>query len=280
MRILIIVSILTLSFLSIASASLDVGFSDTIAIYIFEPELTSKNVTEDLVLAENIGRLLSGATIVRSGIEGYCLRLHKKAKFVAEIHWLPDFEKGEFTFVTWVRIEKTKNYRNLVFTIFGRDMFNLPTTSIIVGIKSRGNVESLHADGITHQEVHLGGGQFKSPNIRDGHWHHIVFTYHLNHYALYVDANLVDFYYPIDDGIFEHIGFEGVNATLKIDDRAPNRQLKGRVFVDELAWFSTGLSFYDVQGLYDSNLFEFTNIMPVSPSGRLATTWADVKAQQ
>ena len=50
--------------------------------------------------------------------------------------------------------------------------------------------------------------------------------------------------------------------------------------VDEVGFFETGFSAYEIEGLYKDGLETFLEVMPVESQGKLATTWGGLKSQQ
>ena len=70
--------------------------------------------------------------------------------------------------------------------------------------------------------------------------------------------------------------FSGEFTEIFIGSSSP---LTGDVFIDEVGIFRTGLSAYDMQGLYNDGLTKFLETMPVNPQDRMATTWGQLKSQ-
>ena len=49
--------------------------------------------------------------------------------------------------------------------------------------------------------------------------------------------------------------------------------------MDEIAVFNVPLEQADIQNLMDNGLGSVLGLTPVTPQGRLTTTWADIKSQ-
>ena len=65
---------------------------------------------------------------------------------------------------------------------------------------------------------------------------------------------------------------QGNLVLLTIVTSAENNQ---NTLVDEVGFFETGFSAYEIKGLYEDGLETFLEVMPVESQGKLATTWAN-----
>ena len=53
-----------------------------------------------------------------------------------------------------------------------------------------------------------------------------------------------------------------------------------KTLIDDVGFFETGFSTYEIKGLYEDGLATFLETMPVSPQGRLTTTWGEIKYRE
>lgn len=74
-----------------------------------------------------------------------------------------------------------------------------------------------------------------------------------------------------------HPDFLGDIVLLTIVTSAENNQ---NTLVDEVGFFETGFSAYEIEGLYEDGLETFLEVMPVKSQGKLATTRGELKSRQ
>ena len=55
--------------------------------------------------------------------------------------------------------------------------------------------------------------------------------------------------------------------------------LEDTAYVDEVGFFQDNFSTYEIKGLYKDGFKKFLETMPVSPQGRLTTTWGELKSE-
>ena len=55
--------------------------------------------------------------------------------------------------------------------------------------------------------------------------------------------------------------------------------IRGNAIIDNLGFFETGFSPYEIKALYQNGLHNFMEVMPVSPRNRLATTWGEIESR-
>lgn len=114
-----------------------------------------------------------------------------------------------------------------------------------------------------------GWRHFKTP-INDSDWHHLAATVSSEGMDLYVDGKL-------DTALGGVSSISASDSTVTIG--APNSNGWGTGFnglIDEVAVFNVALLEEDILTLMKKGLKK-TLITAVSPSGKLATTWADIK---
>ena len=51
----------------------------------------------------------------------------------------------------------------------------------------------------------------------------------------------------------------------------------GRILIDDVGFFETGFSIYEVRAIRQFGVGAFLKAMPVEPSGKMTTTWGDIK---
>ena len=116
-----------------------------------------------------------------------------------------------------------------------------------------------------------GWRHFKTP-INDSDWHHLAATVSSEGMDLYVDGKL-------DTALGGVSSISASDSTVTIG--APNSNGWGTGFnglIDEVAVFNVALLEEDILTLMKKGLKK-TLITAVSPSGKLATTWGDLKQQ-
>jgi len=106
-------------------------------------------------------------------------------------------------------------------------------------------------------------------------WQHVVGTYDGDKMELFIDGvsrrSDVGVIMKLDESRDLRIG-GGSTA-----DAVPNNYFNGSV--DELAYFNVVLSVEDIQNIMDNGLVEVLGVFAVSPGGKAATTWAEIKAE-
>jgi hypothetical protein len=116
-----------------------------------------------------------------------------------------------------------------------------------------------------------------SVDISLGDWHHVVATYDATpgRMELFIDGVSVG-------------SSEGVNVELDASRHfriggiatsgaTPDNYFNGSI--DEVAYFDEVLSLEDIQDIMNNGLADALSITAVSPGGKTATTWAEIKAQ-
>jgi hypothetical protein len=120
---------------------------------------------------------------------------------------------------------------------------------------------------------YLSGWRHFSTQINDSHWHHLAATVSSEGIDLYVDGEL-DIHY----GGVPNISVS--NSTVTIG--APNSNSWGTSFsgvIDDVAIFDVALEEEDILTLMNKGLKESLYPSAVDVSGKLTTTWANIKAR-
>lgn len=275
MKILVFLTILTLSLTSVVNAGLDsfvgIPHPDIIALYYFESTQQGSRVTKDYGSRRAHGLLGQGATIVKNGKYGKCLQLRDQASFSAVISRAPTLSASEFAVTAWVKLRQQENDRSLYFVLAGRNKFNEGMGGITVAITPSGNIRSLHRNLLNGGSVDF---ITEYQYVSDNKWHHIVLSKYLDTYTLFLDNEIVA--RQVSE---EAPKFAGDHAVLYIDNLSAE-SLTGKVFIDEFGLFETGFSTYEVQALYNNGLAKFIEAMPVLPQDRLTTTWGGIKSRR
>ena len=106
-------------------------------------------------------------------------------------------------------------------------------------------------------------------------WQYAVGTYDGDEMEFFIDAEPRRFDAGIILTLDESRDFRiGGGSTV---DAVPNNYFNGSI--DELVYFDVVLSTDDMQDIMDTGLVELLNIIAVSPGGKVATTWAEIKAK-
>ena len=273
MKTLIFLTLLTLSLLvSAVNAGLDTDTvaNHVIAIYHFESTKTTDSgllYTEDSGPQNLPGFLLEGATLVKGGKSGKGLSLVGDDTLGAGTSLFPHFAAVGFSIVAWVK--RPKQNGGLVFYMIGlykEDRENV-VSEIILGVTPTGNIKGTHITYPTDTSAVL---TTQDENISDNKWHHIAYTLFAGTYTLFIDGEPVQKHKAT---VFP--GYYGDEVLFFL--RSPDSTRKTRI--DEVGFFETGFSAYEIKGLYEDGLATFLETMPVSPHGRLTTTWGEIKSR-
>ena len=242
-----------------ANAGLDEHgrFGDVIAVYYFEDE-------NDEGPREFHGTLKNGASIVQGGKFGKCLKLRKDTYF-AMLDDAFSSIVGNFSIVAWIKTSNISAQGDISISYSGENDDD-SISEISLGITSD-EIYGIIADG---EDDEVDGLIARRLSVDDGKFHHIAFTLAEDFYRLFVDGEIVE--------EEERQGYTGwvsndtfvlVNATRKITNP---------VYIDEVGFFKTGFSVYEVKALYEVGLEKFLTAMPVDPQEKVATTWAEIKS--
>ena len=252
--------LLTLTFAITAFAGLDNAgrFDDVVAVYRFENVQDSGPRGFDGILLEN-------ATIVNNGKIGKCLRLKGRDAF-GHLNDLHLGVTGEFSIVAWIKMPSQPI--RFILSMNANDDDETLIGSVALSIEPSGALTGADIDAEDNNGKII---ESENTNASDNKWHHIAFTKYNNTHFLFFDGNIV-----AKERSARYIGFVGDQTVVLISGPA-QRNLTGSVFVDEVGFFETGFSIYEIRGLYNGNLINFLEAMPVNPQEKVATTWGMLK---
>lgn len=259
LKILIFFALLALSLISTTNADLDTnGTPDpVIAVYHFESVKQNELVkyTEDNGPRNFHGALLDGATLSNRGKSGKCLQLENKATLGAATLLSPTLAASEFTITAWVKLPPQGEETVVNLAMLGHNRVDKTLLSMIVlGITPSGNLKAGHENLPEGISVSL---ESENQNVTDNKWHHIAFAKYANTYTLFIDGEIV-----VKRRSAEHPKFLGELTTILIG--VINKpSIIGSVLVDEVGFFETGFSIYEIKGLYNDGLSEFLEAMDV-----------------
>ena len=244
-------------------------FDEVIAVYKFENTNDSGPIRYD-------GSLRGESSIVNNGKIGKCLEIGSDGKFVSV-----DLDKSlsvvsrAFSVVAWVKTTSTtggiwidasgiqegdSNYGSISINIFpGGSQFG----NVFGGISDDEDNDSYY----TSENIDV--------SINDGEWHHFAFSLAEDFYRIFIDGDMV--YEDRENEYIGFLGFEGSIIGVYATQGTDNRNLNQPVFVDEVGFFETGFSVFEVQGLYKNGLDSFLEAMPVDNKQKIATTWGGLK---
>ena len=246
----------------VSTANTDLENADTpdpiIAVYHFESVKQNEHVeyTEDDGPRNFHGALLDGATLSNNGISGKCLQLENKATLGAATLSSPTLAGSEFTIVAWVKLPPQGDETVVNLTMLGHNRVDKRLLSMIaLGITPSGNLKAGHENLPKGISVSL---ESENQNVTDSRWHHIAFAKYANTYTLFIDGEVV-----VKQHSTKHPKFLGELTTILIG--VINKpSIIGSVLVDEVGFFETGFSIYEIKGLYDDGLSKFLEEMDVS----------------
>jgi hypothetical protein len=175
-------------------------------------------------------------------------------------------EKFEFltwTYVLWFRAEAGGDYPNLI----GREFANKHGWTIHLDPAGATFRIRIDTDGGINQVLTV------PQTVRDGEWHHGAIAHNDGDktLALYIDGVMGPKTYAGDydnSGGFLRIGSPAVGA-INLTEGA----------IDEVGIFSALLEEADIQLIMAEGL-DATGLLPVSPAGRLTSTWARIKSRE
>lgn len=175
------------------------------------------------------------------------------------------FNLVTFTMIAWIRAENTGARQEIIMK---RKEGAVNSQNLHLQIESTRTVVDV---GFT-ADNQWATGLFGQKDVTDGEWHHIAATYDEEALRLYVDGE------P-DGQQIRSTTPDNNDASLTIAAvfESGGSPLKGAL--DDVGLFSVALEEDDIKTIMAKGLKEAVGITPVSPSGRLTSTWACIKSE-
>lgn len=107
---------------------------------------------------------------------------------------------------------------------------------------------------------------------QDTDWHHIVGVWHEKGQIVYIDGDVNG-----ESGDIANFSAAGAGKLLIGGDTGDQGFAEG--IIDDVAIFNVALSEDDVKDIMDQGVGMAAGILPVSPKGRLASVWGDIKTK-
>lgn len=237
----------------------DVGrrFQRLIAVYYFQDATDSGPRGLD-------GLLFNDASLVGRGRSGKCLQLKKDGYFGALGFDEPlNIMESKFSIVAWIRLPRQPF--SFSFEVVGghKERF---VGRIRLSVEPSGNIRGVHHDTRLWHII-----RSENANVADEKWHHIAYTKDAEVYRLFIDGEVVK-----KQRGKETLGFLGRQTFISIASRSP-ADLTGSMYVDEVGFFETGFSDFEIEKLYAHGLNAFLLTLPVDPKKKISTTWGEIK---
>ena len=218
----------------------------------------------------NDGELINGAEVTDGGKWGMALSLDGDDDYVNVANSTSlDSTAPAYTGVAWVKLQRkgdphgaccADDHMVIAFTTDWNNILNVfgPGRNT-----NQGKVE------VGSRELNP-RWLFGPTAVNDDEWHHLAFTYDGAKTILYIDGEV-----DAEQDTTNDFGVIGVDVHL--GGTPTQRQALG--LMDEIAVFNVALEQGDVQNLMNDGLGSVLGLTPVSPQGRLTTTWANIKNQ-
>ena len=262
-----VIVLVLLAPMGIATAGLDNAgrYDNVVAVYYFEDATDSGPREFD-------GSLFENASIVNNGKIDKSLRLSGEDSFGTVDTLGFGIVNGEFSIVAWIKLPAQTDA--LAFMTVGYDDDNTSIGGILFLVEPSGNISGGQYDFEDNKSHSI---ETSDKNVTDNQWHHIAYTKYSNTYSLFIDGEQVK-----KERYTDYVGFFGENTLIAVDayGDSDNPSLTGNVFIDELGFFETGFSTYEITGLYNDRLSAFLEAMPVDPQEKMATTWGELKRRR
>ena len=218
----------------------------------------------------NDGELMNGAAVADGGKWGMALSLDGDDDYVnvANSDTL-DSTAEAYTGVAWVKLQRKgdphggccdDDHMVIAFTTNWNNILN------VFGPGRSGNQGKVEVGSRELNPRWL----FGPTAVNDDQWHHLAFTYDGAKKILYVDGEV-----DVDQDTTGAFGVTGVDVHL--GGTPTTRRALG--LMDEIAVFNVPLEQTDIQNIMNDGLGSVLGLTPVTPQGRLTTTWANIRSQ-
>ena len=258
---------LIVSLMMVLCGTVDAGldhhgrFDEVIAIYRFENK-------DDSGPREYNGQTIKGATLANNGKNGKCLKLVKDSTFGS----IEDFIigiVGNFSITAWIKTNKVTG--SIVLDAGDSDISGFSSIAL--------SIEKNKIYGLIHdsEDDETDGVVYENHSVGNNKWHHIAFSLTEDFYRIFIDGKIVE--EKRNEG---YTGFVGRSCRFEGQRNCGSHiliwsQSNNPVYVDEVGFFETGFSVFEVQGLYKQGLTRFLEAMPVDNREKVTTTWGNLK---
>ena len=250
---------------SLSHAGLDVknAWGDIVALYNFDDDHDEGPRGFDAQLQE-------GAVIERGG-RGKSLKLTKQGSFGSFLNDHPLVLSNTFSIVAWVKLNPQEDRLNIGTHGLTEDGDSVGSAGM--SVLPDGNLWGSFYHAATQRTLEKNVNlQTQDKNLSDNKWHHIAFTSYEGLYNLFIDGQLAA-RRQIDDPIY----LWGDKTNIYVTNANAKGTFNDSLLIDELAFFEDGFSIYEVRAVRQLGFDAFLQAMPVEPTGKLATTWGDIK---
>lgn len=280
MRYLTTILILTcLANISIAGLDADSPYDDTIAVYYFNnnrdsgprgfhlnfggnSELAGGN-DEITAQISDKGRIGKGLQLTDTG----CLCGYYEDESLSIVG-------AEFSIVAWVKMRKQKYQFSMSAEGWGSEDSEHRVGMVSLTVHTDGNLIGTLERGLARANMSTNAWDDTQQDVANNRWHHIAFTQYANYLNLFVDGKLVK-----REKFDSYLGFIGNSALIRVHYHG---KIKGSIMMDDLGFFETGFSPYEIKALRNSKrgLKAFLEVMPIDPADKMATTWGSMKSHR
>lgn len=155
--------------------------------------------------------------------------------------------------------------------VTGYDDGNTFVGGFQLSVLSDGNIQGYQYNFESEKLVSIDSAD---ENVANNEWHHLAFTKYSDTLRLFIDGEMVN-----EKSSSDYLGFVSDNTFINLST-SNDADITGNLFIDELGFFETGFSIYEIEGLYEDGLSDFLEAMPVDPEEKVATTWGEIKTRR
>ncbi len=256
---IVCISLIVISLMFAGQSYAEIDPKTIVGIWLFDDGSGDKAI--DSSKNGNDGEIQGDLKWVEEGKFGKALEFPGVDENFVEVPHNKSLDLTLFSFTLWVKIEATGNYQSTLIKTADGQMENY-SGYIYAGLK------------VFWTRFTSGGGgqwgfqQFGTTEVTDSEWHHLAGTYDMKSVKSYVDG-VVEADAPFDGEPDFSPG------PLNIGD-CPNYPYSVKGIMDDVGLFNVALTEDDINTIMADGL---DKTLGVSPSGKLATVWGKVKAQ-
>jgi hypothetical protein len=268
----VVLGLVTISLLLAGQVSAVINQANIMGAWLFDEG--SGDTTTDSSPNGNHGNIV-GPQWVADGVSGSCLEFSGVADEDNYVDCgagdsLNYMGTGEFTITAWVKVlTNDDDWHNLISKKVGYNNTDMGWMAWL-DFRDAGAIQLRVNDGSTVND--------NTPNapdntlkelIQNGEWHHIA-------WVITEPGTLVYYLDGVNkgEGSFDMTGSTANDVTFRMGNSEGNS--KGlHCLMDEVGVFNVTLTEGDIQSLMNNGMV--TVITAVSPSGKLSTTWAEIK---